>query len=370
MSTIFEDKPNKVIVNPKDVNKVIVQEQITHVEIGVGGPQGVQGEKGETGAAATVEVGTTTTGSPNTLASVTNSGNSTAAVFNFTIPRGVTGTAGEKGRYTISESPPADPQAGDTWFNSSTSKMYIRYDNFWVETSTSYAGPATNLSIGGVTTGQAGTAASVSIVGSAPNQSLYFTIPRGSTGIPGTNGYGVPTGGSAGQILTKIDSVNYNTTWSDLQNIYSPTAVRWSPTFQATGLTFTGTNSTYPTYNSYYVKIGQLVTFNIKIQMTTVTNFGTGQFKVDLPFIPIASAANHFSAWAWVDPSQPADELNGHVQMVADHISGSQTLDLHWLKETTASPKPLIESLLTQGTPVTFTTASIFYVNGTYISAS
>jgi len=154
------------------------------------------------------------------------------------------------------------------------------------------------------------------------------------------------------------------------QPAVSPVAVRFSPTFQATGMTFTGTNSTYPTYNSYYVKLGQLVTFNIKVILSTVTNFGTGQFKVDLPFAPIASAANHFSAWAWVDPSSPADELNGHVQMVADHLPGSQTLDLHWLKETTASPKPLIESLLVQGTPVTFTTASIIYVNGTYISAS
>jgi len=150
----------------------------------------------------------------------------------------------------------------------------------------------------------------------------------------------------------------------------TPVAVRWSPTFQATGLTFTGTGTTYPTYNSYYVKAGQLVTFNIKIDMTTVTNFGTGQFKVDLPFAPITSAANHFSAWAWVNPALPADELNGHIQMVADHLPGSQTLDIHWLKETTAMPKPVIESLLSQGNPVTFTTASIMYVNGTYIAAS
>ncbi len=150
----------------------------------------------------------------------------------------------------------------------------------------------------------------------------------------------------------------------------NPVAVRWSPTFQATGLTFTGTGTTYPTYNSYYIKIGQLVTFNIKIDMTTVTNFGTGQFKVDLPFVPIASAANHFSMWGWVNPALPPDELNGHIQMVADHLPGSQTLDMHWLKETTANPKPLIESPLSQGTPTTFTTASIFYVNGTYIAAS
>jgi hypothetical protein len=150
----------------------------------------------------------------------------------------------------------------------------------------------------------------------------------------------------------------------------NPVAVRWSPVFQATGLTFTGTGTTYPTYNSYYVKIGQLVTFNIKIEMTTVTNFGTGQFKVDLPFPPLPSASNHFSMWGWVNPALPPDELNGHIQMVADHLPGSQTLDMHWLKETTANPKPLIESLLSQGTPTTFTTASIFYVNGTYIAAS
>lgn len=147
-----------------------------------------------------------------------------------------------------------------------------------------------------------------------------------------------------------------------------PAAVRWSPKFEATGLTFTGSNTTYPTYNSYYVKYGQLITFNIKVDLTTVTNFGTGQFKLELPFDPIPSAANHFIAWSWVDPSQPPDELNGHKQLIADHLPGSKVLDLHWLKETTASPKPLIESILVQGTPVTFTTASIMYVNGTYIA--
>ncbi len=147
------------------------------------------------------------------------------------------------------------------------------------------------------------------------------------------------------------------------------TAVRFSPIFQATGLTFTGTGLTYPTYNSYYVKYGQMVTFNIIVNLTTVTNFGTGQFKVDLPFAPLASTANHFSAWSWVNPALPPDELNGHVQMVADHLPDSQTMDLHWLKETTANPKPLIESLLVQGTPVTFTTASRMYINGTYITA-
>jgi len=143
---------------------------------------------------------------------------------------------------------------------------------------------------------------------------------------------------------------------------------RWTPNFTATGLTYTGTGATAPAYNSYYVKNGNIVTFHIKCEMTTVTNFGTGQLKLELPLAPIPSASSHFSAWCWVDPSQPPDELNGHVQMVADHLPGSQTLDLHWLKETTAAPKPLIESLLVQGTPVTLTTSSVIYVNGTYIA--
>ena len=61
---------------------------------GVQGPQGPVGSTGATGpagAAATVTVGTTTTGAPGTSASVTNSGTSSAAVLNFTIPQGASG---------------------------------------------------------------------------------------------------------------------------------------------------------------------------------------------------------------------------------------------------------------------------------------
>jgi hypothetical protein len=55
------------------------------------------GPKGDAGNAATVAVGTTTTGAAGTNASVTNSGTTSAAVFNFTIPRGDTGATGATG---------------------------------------------------------------------------------------------------------------------------------------------------------------------------------------------------------------------------------------------------------------------------------
>ena len=61
------------------------------------GPTGPEGAKGATGAAATVQVGTTTTGNAGTEASVTNSGTTGAAVFNFVIPRGDTGAEGATG---------------------------------------------------------------------------------------------------------------------------------------------------------------------------------------------------------------------------------------------------------------------------------
>ena len=50
--------------------------------------------KGDTGDAATLDVGTTTTGLPGTDASVVNSGSTSAAIFDFTIPRGEKGETG------------------------------------------------------------------------------------------------------------------------------------------------------------------------------------------------------------------------------------------------------------------------------------
>lgn len=57
--------------------------------------------QGPPGAAATVTVGTVTTGEPGTDAIVTNSGTESAAVLNFTIPRGENGAGGAAEPETI-----------------------------------------------------------------------------------------------------------------------------------------------------------------------------------------------------------------------------------------------------------------------------
>ena len=67
---------------------------------------------GAPGAAATIAVGTTTTGAAGSSASVTNSGTTSAAVFNFVIPRGDQGIPGNDGADGADGAPGADGADG------------------------------------------------------------------------------------------------------------------------------------------------------------------------------------------------------------------------------------------------------------------
>jgi hypothetical protein len=40
-----------------------------------------------------------------------------------------------------------------------------------------------------------------------------LTGPQGPAGVPGANGQGVPTGGTTGQVLAKVNATDYNTQW-------------------------------------------------------------------------------------------------------------------------------------------------------------
>jgi hypothetical protein len=70
------------------------------------GAAGTNGTNGTNGAAATIAVGTVTTGAAGSSVIVTNAGSSSAATFNFTIPRGDTGASGAgSGTVTSSGTP-------------------------------------------------------------------------------------------------------------------------------------------------------------------------------------------------------------------------------------------------------------------------
>lgn len=79
--------------------------------------------KGPKGDAASIAVGTTTTGSAGSNAAVTNSGSTSAAVFNFTIP---TGSAGARGSLWTSASgaPSTAANAGDQYLDTVTGDVW------------------------------------------------------------------------------------------------------------------------------------------------------------------------------------------------------------------------------------------------------
>jgi hypothetical protein len=64
---------------------------------GEDGTDGVDGVDGDDGAAATISLGTVSTGAPGSSVIITEGGTANARIFNFTIPRGDAGTNGTNG---------------------------------------------------------------------------------------------------------------------------------------------------------------------------------------------------------------------------------------------------------------------------------
>lgn len=97
----------------------VVQTLIGNVK-GPAGATGATGATGDPGQAATITVGSTTTTAYGNAASVTNSGTSSAAVFDFVIPQGKPGEATTKmgdlllDSITSSAADFPSPQVGDT----------------------------------------------------------------------------------------------------------------------------------------------------------------------------------------------------------------------------------------------------------------
>ena len=73
------------------------------------GDQGPAGTNGTDGAAATKAVGTVSTGAAGSSATVTNSGSSSAATFDFSIPQGAAGSVDTATDYTWTNSNRATP---------------------------------------------------------------------------------------------------------------------------------------------------------------------------------------------------------------------------------------------------------------------
>jgi hypothetical protein len=122
-----------------------------------------------------------------------------------------------------------------------------------------------------------------------------------------------------------------------------------------------GTLGTQPTFNGSplfsgsYVKTGPLVHFQIQVDMDNITNFGTGQYYVDLPF----PAKYGYQVREGCLHDISADKqyaIGGHV------FAGQSRLNL-FFTDTNGQDQEFDHN-----SPVTLAVADNFHVSGTYIS--
>lgn len=128
----------------------------------------------------------------------------------------------------------------------------------------------------------------------------------------------------------------------DLQTV----SATYQPTFTGTGLTYTGT----PVVGTY-VLLGNICHFRIRFNLATVTNFGTGQYFTSLPFAPVDD-------YAFRDGGLHPD--GDHYSLMADAEEGTVAMSL-WTSGPSGQDVPL-----THNNPHPLTTATYFYVSGTY----
>ena len=125
-------------------------------------------------------------------------------------PQGATGPAGAQGvqgidgaAVTVSATTPESAEEGDFWFDSSKAELYVFYDGFWVEASSSEAGPIGPAG----PTGATGPQGSIGPTGATGADSTV-TGPTGSTGATGP-------AGEDGQFTFVSDAVPENATEGD-----------------------------------------------------------------------------------------------------------------------------------------------------------
>ena len=153
---------------------------------------GTDGVDGQDGQAATITVGSTTTGQAGTSASVTNSGTSSAAILDFIIPKGDkgdTGNTGATGNGISSITKTSTSGLVDTYTIDYTNGNDTTFDVTNGKDGTNgQDGAAATIAVGTVSTGAAGSSATVVNSGTSSAAVFDFTIPKGDKGNTGDTG--------------------------------------------------------------------------------------------------------------------------------------------------------------------------------------
>jgi hypothetical protein len=125
----------------------------------------------------------------------------------------------------------------------------------------------------------------------------------------------------------------------------------YSPVWSGTGLVFTGTPAT-----GTYIKIGNLIQTQISVDFDNVSNFGTGQYSLTLPF-PSKYHTDVYGGSVHNTVNQGVDHysLKGHLS------DGSSTFTI-WNIKSSAADEPFDHN-----SPINLTTADLFHMSFSYI---
>lgn len=117
--------------------------------------------------------------------------------------------SGGGGGVIVSATAPTSPDEGTYWFDSTTAKSYIYYDNFWVEVG--------DNSGGYIVSETAPANPTVGDVWFSTSEGVIYVYYDGFWVDPTTGGAaGVPVGGTTGQVLAKNSGTDYDTEWIDI----------------------------------------------------------------------------------------------------------------------------------------------------------
>ena len=190
-----------------DATATVIQDGDGDLKFSFGVPVGVTGATGPIGPigpGTTVDAGSATSLAYDAAPTVDNSGSTTAAVFNFGIPKGMPQKVGIAGAPPTSiAGSPVKP--GDLWLDDNTLQLYVYYkdpstDEFWVSVSrmgeqgqkgdigpTGPQGPkgdAATVAVDETITLASDQAANVVNIGTNAEAELVFYIPQGIPGDP------------------------------------------------------------------------------------------------------------------------------------------------------------------------------------------
>ena len=200
------------------------------IPAGADGEPGEPGEPGTPGEAATITVGTVTTGTPGSNVEIVNSGTTSAAILDFTIPAGDKGDQGDPGIPGDPGTPGATGPAGATGATGpagptgATGATGPKGDTgdtgpAGATGATGPAGTAATIAVGTVTTGAAGSSATVTNAGTSSDAVFNFAIPQGAKGDKGDTGATGPAGSSSKVTQTGVSlgSIAVSSSFTDIE---------------------------------------------------------------------------------------------------------------------------------------------------------